>query len=239
MKRILILGVVFMLMLPLAACGETVASETTSEGNLPLTSLLIGTLRLEGTDLAVDPEMATALLPLWQAARTVYTSDSSAVQEQEAIQEQIMEAMTPEQLAAIQAMDLSTENLGQAMQELLGDTFPEGFPFGEGFEGFMFSGEGSPEGFPEGFPEGMPEGFEFGGPGGRRGSSEGMPDFQGGGILGGPGSGDGLGQGPGQALSPEAQATLQAERGSRGSRFANPMMFELIIEFLRERAQEG
>ena len=223
MKNYLILGSIGILLLFLTACSGSVVEgsttdETLSTYDLSINNLLLGTLRLEGTDLAINPEMASQLLPLWQAARTIYTSDTSAAAEQEAILNQIIEVMTAEQLEAIEAMDLSSEGMMQSLRETLGDALPDGFPL---------DGELT-EGFPEP-PEGMPDGA--------RGFRPGQ-GFEGGPGLG-QGTGEGFGSGMGQGLSPEAQATLQAERGGRGGRLVNPMMFEVIIELLQERAQEG
>jgi len=69
--------------------------------------LALGTLNLEKTDLAVATDQAAELLPLWQVFKSLSASDSSAPEEIEAIQEQIQETMTPEQLAAIEDMELT------------------------------------------------------------------------------------------------------------------------------------
>jgi hypothetical protein len=241
MKKLLILGVVIMLMLPLTSCAgngnaesatigitpDEIGGASTTTGTHSVNQLLLGTLALEGTDLAVNPDMASQLLPLWQAARALYTSGTSAAQEQEAILNQITEVMTAEQLEAIEAMDLGSEGTAQVMRETLGEAFPEGFPFGGRMEGFPADGE-LPEGFPDP-PGGMAEGLRGLRPEQGFGAGPGL----------GEGSGEGFGQGMGQGLSPEAQATLQAERGGRGNRLANPFLFDFIIELLQERAQEG
>ncbi|MGD8814080.1 MAG: hypothetical protein PVI78_06345 [Anaerolineales bacterium] len=245
MKKLLVLGAIWMLLisLMLTACGEqaddgsTVVETPMGDSNSPINDamnlelsindLLLGTLMLEDTDLAIDPEMASQLLPLWQAARAIYTSDTSAAEEREAILNQIAEVMIADRLAAIKAMDLNSETMVQTMSEWMREVYPEGFPFVDGMEGFRFEGE-LPEGFPDP-PEGMPEGFSGFRPGQGFGGGPGL----------GEGSGDGFGPGMGQGLDPEAQATLQAERGSRGGRQTNPFMFEIIIEFLQERALEG
>ncbi len=220
MKKIVILGVVStMLLLPMAACAKVGNDDAMTESTLDITNLLFGTLRLEGTDLALSPEMASELLPLWQAARTIYTSDASAAEEQQAILRQIIEVMTAEQVAAIEDMDLASEGMGQAMREMMGTALPEGS------EGFIFSGE-PPEGLPE-----MPQGFVFGEQGEPRGRPEGVPNFQGGeGFIGGPGFAEGI--------SPEARATVQAERGGRQGMRLNTGLFDILIELLQERAGE-
>lgn len=217
MKKILILGAVCMLLLPLAACGGgSEAGEIESDDGSPLfpggeagtlqiqpvMSLLLGTLMLEDSDLAINPAMAMELLPLWQAARTLYTSGTSAVEEQDAILEQISQVMTAEQLASIQTMELTTEDMRAAMRELLGGAFPEG----------MQPGEGSPDG-PLG-REGMPPGSQ-------------------------PGEGFGGRPGFGEGISPEARAAMQAGRDGTLGMGANPRFFGILIELLQQRATEG
>lgn len=73
----------------------------------------LGTFELKRTENAVTAEQAKTLLPLWQAIqRGSLQSDA----ETNAVLRQIEEAMTPEQLAAIAAMQLTRENLGAWMQ---------------------------------------------------------------------------------------------------------------------------
>lgn len=219
MKKMLLLSAALMLLLPLAACSSGSEAEEIQgdEGVLPLprvwaemamelppiSTMLIGTLRLEDTELAISSEKASELLPLWQAARTIFTSDTSASEEREAILEQIGEVMTAEQLAAIRAMELTTEDTRGMLRELLGDEFQAG----------SLQGAGDSER-----------------PQGGRGQGLGLPGIE-------PGEGFG-GTGLGEAMDPEAKATAQAERdGSSGIR-VNPMLFEILIDLLQERANE-
>ena len=157
----------------LAACGGSTESDTTAGDieqfdpnsfELPLSSTLaIGTLKLEETDQAVAPDQAADLLPLWQVLNSLTTSDTAAQEEIEAILEQIQETMTDEQMAAIEAMELTREDIFTTMQELglapeLGEreNAPEG-----GFGGGQGPGGG---------------GFPGGGPGGGFGGEELSPD---------------------------------------------------------------
>lgn len=132
MRKTIILALSLMLMLPLAACGGTNAVddsvgekvETTITWNdtypdaLPiLTQLLVGTLKLEGTDLAVKPELASELLPLWKVCRSLSTSDTAADDEVRAVVNQIQETMAPEQMAAIAAMKLAAADILALAQE--------------------------------------------------------------------------------------------------------------------------
>jgi len=71
--------------------------------------LASGTLRLEETGNAVTAEQAAALLALWQAIRGG-TLQSEA--ESGAVLKQIEGTMSPEQLAAIAAVQLTWEDLG-------------------------------------------------------------------------------------------------------------------------------
>jgi len=85
------------------------------ERTLPDSSqLALGTLKLEGTANAVTPEQASALLPLWQAVQSGGLQNET---ETAAVLKQIQGAMSAEQMAAIEAMQLSVEDLGTWMQE--------------------------------------------------------------------------------------------------------------------------
>jgi hypothetical protein len=76
--------------------------------------LALGTFRLEGTENAVTPDQAKALLPLWQAIQGgALQSDA----ETNAVLKQIEGTMTAEQLAAIAALQLTFEEMGTWMQE--------------------------------------------------------------------------------------------------------------------------
>ncbi|MFC2015469.1 hypothetical protein ACFLUM_00890 [Chloroflexota bacterium] len=85
------------------------------EGALPVSNqLAVGTFKLEGTENTVTAEQAQALLPLWQIIESG-TLQSEA--ETDAILKQIEGAMTPDQLAAIAAMQLTIEDMGAWAQE--------------------------------------------------------------------------------------------------------------------------
>jgi hypothetical protein len=76
--------------------------------------LALGTLRLEETADAVTAEQATAMLPLWQAIRSGSLQSEA---ETGAVLKQIEGAMTSAQLAAIQAMQLTGEDLTSWAQD--------------------------------------------------------------------------------------------------------------------------
>ena len=94
-------------------------TEDYAEDALPIrTQLLIGTLKLEGADLAVTPEQASELLVLWQASSALSRSGTGATEEVTAVLNQIEGAMTPQQITAIAEMQLTRENIQTMAQEL-------------------------------------------------------------------------------------------------------------------------
>jgi hypothetical protein len=171
MTRTTTIGILLVLLVALAACsvpglsqGSGEAATLTESIALPQSiQLSVGTLMLEETSQAVTAEQAQELLPLWQMLRALQQSDTAAQVEIEAVLNQIQKAMTPEQLAAIEGMDLTLASMRTMAQEL-----------GLGIGG----GEGSSGGQEGGFrpPDGMV-------PGGGPGPGGGM--FPGGGMPGG------------------------------------------------------
>jgi hypothetical protein len=176
---------------------------------LPQSSALaIGTLKLEGTDQAVAPDQAADLLPLWQVLNSLTTSDTAAQGEIDAVIGQIQDTMTAEQLAAIETMELTGEDLFATMQELGLTTGPQ------------VNAEGTPQAG-SGFGNGQ-------GPGG------GLPG--GGAPGGGPGGGFGGGEvSPEQMATAQAR---RAENGGPGfgNRMMTPLV-EAVIELLEAKVK--
>ncbi|MBN1454348.1 MAG: hypothetical protein JW963_25245 [Anaerolineales bacterium] len=86
--------------------------DTTYEGALSARNLLaMGTLELEGTANSVTTEQAGTLLPLWQALLGTQKSGAAAPAEVTALLDQIESIMTSEQLAAINALQLTQTDL--------------------------------------------------------------------------------------------------------------------------------
>jgi hypothetical protein len=84
-------------------------------GGMPgTTALALGTLKLEGTGDAVTPQQAAALLPLWQAIAGGSLKGNAEVQ---AVVKQIEGQMTDSQLAAIEDMELTWQDIQAWMQE--------------------------------------------------------------------------------------------------------------------------
>jgi len=205
------------LTLTLTACGGQ-ATATDNRGNasqadpnaqgLPLsTKLAIGTLKLENTDLTIASDQAAELLPLWQVFSSLSSSDTAAPEEIAAVTEQIQETMTPEQLAAIDKMNLTGQDIFAAMQELGLVNAPQVNASGTPQAGGNFRAGQGPEG---GFPPG-------GGP----------PD-------GSPGGGFG-GQGLSQEQIATAQARRADGSGSFGNRMLTPLV-DAVIKLLESKS---
>jgi len=187
-------------------------SESYSNALPVVTQLIVGTFKLEETDLAISADQAQELVPLWQAYRTLLSSETSAQQEREALVSQIEESMTADQLKGIADMELTASDMQTIFSERGGPGGDDGTP--------------SPNGAQTGQPGaggGLIVPFDGGGgafPGG------------GGGLSGG-GSGFG-GLAPGQTPNPEAFATLRAQRGGTSS--LNPGLVNVLIRFLQQKA---
>ncbi|MCA9933298.1 MAG: hypothetical protein H6662_07670 [Ardenticatenaceae bacterium] len=144
MKKTTLLLLSLLLILVLAACGtaeetstdvvdtaaDTAVTTTNTDTAVSLTEdyaedalpirnqLLVGTMKLEGTDLAVTPEQASELLVLWQASIALSRSGTGATEEVTAVLNQIEATMTPEQIAAIADMQLTREDIQAISQEM-------------------------------------------------------------------------------------------------------------------------
>jgi len=164
----------------LSACGNQTRADTGSgyEGYvsanldasypdaLPAaTQLALGTLLLEGTDQAVTREQARALLPLWQALQGRRVQSSA---ESEALFRAIEQTMTYEQLQAIAAKRLTTQDLTAWLREhqpaLPSVTPGGGGPYPE-LRATLRAGQGWSESAP--WPQGTPSIRRTPGAGGR------------------------------------------------------------------------
>jgi hypothetical protein len=110
-----IITIFFLLALILSACGSTARAASSAE--LPMaTKLIVGTLKLEGTQQAITAAEARQLLPLWQVYSEMVTSDTAAQEEIDGLVEQIQETMTSEQAQAINDMGLTQRDIFAVMQ---------------------------------------------------------------------------------------------------------------------------
>lgn len=142
---------------------------TNYQDALPIeTQLAFGTMQLEETDLAVTMEQAGELLPYWRVLQTLSQSDSAAEAEIDAVNKQIQNGMTDEQIAAIAAMTLTEAKLQTMLEEGVigfGRGFGQGAASGETGGGFRGGGlvGGQLGGGPGGGPGGLggdPAAFE-------------------------------------------------------------------------------
>ena len=160
MKKIA-LAILILLTLTLAACNTTSSGTTSvtpksSAAALPIqTELILGTFKLEGTAQAISAEQAAKLLPLWHVYQDLSVSDTAAQAEINALIDQIKATMTSEQLAAIDDMNLTQQdilavmiekNIAEASQQQpttsqSSSSAPQGGPGGPMPGGDMFGGE--------------------------------------------------------------------------------------------------
>ncbi len=131
MKRMTFAAILCVAALVLSACGSSTnrssASSTTGGfrnnsalRNRPLTpeaKLALGTIKLEGSSMAVDPAEAAKLLPLWQLMAQLNGSSSTAPQEVNAVLDQIQATMDPAQVKAIGGMQLTSSDIFAAFQQ--------------------------------------------------------------------------------------------------------------------------
>jgi hypothetical protein len=214
MKKIAIL---MALVLTLTACGAASnrtqqAASGQPDGSLPIQEqVLIGTFKLEGTPQAVTAQQAAQLIPLWQVYNDLSTSDTAAQEEINGLVQQIQDTMTPEQMQAIQKMNLNWQDIFTVMQD-------QGITQGRGQGNSNRSNGQNSNGGGFGFapPDGGPGGFGGGEPG----------RF--------PGGGNGQGGG---SFTPEQIATAQAARGGAGGLNRIPSgLIDALVQFLQKKA---
>ncbi len=209
MKRPIMIPVVLALLL--TACGTSRGSQAgaPSGGSLsPMTQLIIGTMKLDGTTNEISKDQAAELLTLWQVYGQLISSDTAAQAEVDGLTKQINETMTADQRKAIEAMKLAPQDMSAFMQDQGAGPSASGTSDRPGNTGGQSRGEGQGGGFPGGGPGGgMPPG--------------GMPDM-GGGMAGGP------------SASQTPSATRQARSGDM-NRVPTPLL-EALIQYLQKKA---
>lgn len=223
----------------LSGCsGGTVAATTPAQGaagtgqTLTLNEkLAAGTLKLEGSDQAVTAEQAKELLPLWKAVKTLSTSDTASQLEIEAVYQQIQDTLTADQLASIEALDLSGSNLQQLMSDL-------GIEFGNPADTGLTDSQRATR-----IAELRASGqfAQGGGPGGAPGGADGAPS---GGFQRPSGGGGGFAtggnfppDGAGAGAVPGTTGTQTAPRaGGRGGFGMSQIFIDPLIKLLTTRA---
>jgi hypothetical protein len=138
----------------LSATGAGVLSNSSSSQWM---QLALGTLMLDENNLPIDAAQAAELLPLWKAARSLNSSDTSAAAEVSGLLKQIQGTLTSAQLKAIQTLDLSPQNLPASVQQLNLQTGFTGQPGNTGSAVAPSGDAGGPGGPPSDFG-GLPGG---------------------------------------------------------------------------------
>lgn len=117
MNKITLISIT-LLALILTACGAqaTQAAPTQSELNTE-SKLILGTLKLEGTEQAVTAEQATELVIYWQVYQEISQSDTAAQEEVDGLLKQIEGTMSTEQMQAIETLGLTQRDVMTLMQE--------------------------------------------------------------------------------------------------------------------------
>jgi hypothetical protein len=119
MKKWMFVSIVISLVLALTACGNTQspsAAATATATLSPEGQLLVGTLKLEDTTLAISSDQADQLLPLWETLQSLASSNTAASQEIDAVVSQIKSTMSPQQVSSITAMKLTQQDLVAAAE---------------------------------------------------------------------------------------------------------------------------
>jgi len=227
MKKKLVLILSLIAVLAVSACsavGTTNgnATQTTTAGSdqLPtLSKLVVGTYKLIDSSTPVTQDQARELVVLWKAYKELNTRDSKAQQEVTDLLTQINSSLTTDQIAAIDAMNLSARDVMSLVQEL-GVSASAVNPSKTGSSSSSNSSAGGgPGGFPGG---GMP------------------PDIV---VGGGPGMEGGFALGGSTAAAPSAStiATMQARRADSGAQTATMalLLIDPLITKLETIADQG
>jgi hypothetical protein len=244
-KARLLLPTIITFCLILAACKGSSSNNANETANSragtnlsKVNMLLVGTLKLDGTDQAVSSEQAATLLPLWQAYRSLSTSQTAAQAEVDSLLKQIESTMTADQMQAITAMNLTSNDMIQLMQSL-GSVGPQGTPNPQATPGAdlpsgVFTGGN--------FTQGMqpPSNSSSGTTGSRPSGGGAMPDGGGGPIViqGGPGLDNSGSQIINGTPDPSMQATAQARFTTQASQ-VNTMLLNMLINRLESLSNGG
>jgi len=237
MKRTTLITGLLVASLLLASCSvvsqgsQALAAQnsgnTSSTGNtpreLPLAmKLALGTFKLEKTNYQVDATQATQLLFLWKGMRNLSQEQSVANEEVQGLIKQIQDTMKPEQIAAINGMNLTFQDIASIGKEY-------GLDLGN-FGGQ--SGNFSPEARAT---------FQA-----ARQSGGGGGGFGGGGIPGAGGGGNRQGGGiPGAGGGGPSVSSTNTSGGSQtrgaGGSFStlgiSPTMIDAVIQFLHAKVK--
>ncbi|MBI5933443.1 MAG: hypothetical protein HY867_07010 [Chloroflexi bacterium] len=95
---------------PTSIAGEYLSTDYADAASLR-NQLAFGIMQLDGGPNAITAEQAKTLVPLWQGIIALSGDETTASEELTAVQDQIVTALTPAQLQAIAAMQLTNADL--------------------------------------------------------------------------------------------------------------------------------
>jgi hypothetical protein len=104
---------------PNGAPGQAPSGSGTAQVQaLPIDSVVgIGIIKLEGTENAIDKDTATNLLPLFKALKALSTNSNTSVAEISALNKQIKNTLTAEQLTAIENLKITSMDVNKLLKE--------------------------------------------------------------------------------------------------------------------------
>lgn len=151
------------ILLSLVACGGN-GGQDVSEVTLPIeTQLVVGTFKLEDTELAVTAEQAGNLLMFWQVYVDLGESDTAAQAEIDALVEQVQETMTAQQVETILSMQITQQDVVALVMEQGDSATNPGGQAGAGSAAGGASGFAPPDGGMEMGGGSPPDGGMMGG----------------------------------------------------------------------------
>jgi hypothetical protein len=146
MNKIITVLIGLVLVFALAGCASQATAQANAGSGAPAQSsangglgntleakLAVGTLKLEGTGLAVTPEEGQQLLPLWQKVKTLSADSASSAADLKTTYQQIEKVMTPDQVQWIKDMTLTQANLQALMTKYGIQITPGASPNGANF----------------------------------------------------------------------------------------------------------
>jgi hypothetical protein len=128
-KKALVIVSILMLFLTAACSGQAASASGSTTGISALSQVVdssklsvqdklgVGILSLEGTDLSITSDQAALLLPLWQAVQSLGSDKNAASAEIAALYTQIQGTLTPEQLAQIEQLTWTQDELASLLQQ--------------------------------------------------------------------------------------------------------------------------
>jgi hypothetical protein len=230
MKRTTLITGLLAISLLLAACSASsqgvpaLAAQNSGSTNRQLPQamkLALGTFRLDKTNTPVDAAEATQLLFLWKGMRNLNQDQSAANEEIQGLIKQIQSTMTPEQISAIDAMNLSFQDIPAIAKETgldLGSFGGQAGNLSPGAQATFQAARQSSGGFGGGFGGGIPG---AGGSGNRQ-PGAGIPGVGGGGP-------------PSGATNTSGSTQARGASSAFSKMGVSPTMIDAIIQFLQAK----